>query len=290
MSDQHEQGSSVASRLTDHIAFVCGHQVSVKSGTPFRYADLIRGNSTVFITGNSGPTEFVVPSATVLQGSVQFSAVAQGFALLGTVASTTQNFLRGAVVVEYNWLQANKNLATRFLVAFQQAQVLTLKNSECMTVRSHATARCKVLPIARCTAYWHTITSESQNPPALLLHVTHTCLTHQHSLQTFVLDPKNKATVVAYLKSVVQADQNVPAAYVDTVTNQTYQSLIDAKGLVPDCNVDSTQLLGTATLRSRFGGFDNANINLNYVSSEASGTFDLTYIQQARNKLVSDLQ
>ena len=87
--------------------------------------------------------------------------------------------------------------------------------------------------------------------------------------QAYVLDPANKAEVLAWLTA--------DAAGNTVVAEGTYGVLTTpGDGLIPDATIDAKGLLGTATLRNSFGGFDTPQ-NLDWLATPASGVYDLRY-------------
>jgi ABC-type nitrate/sulfonate/bicarbonate transport system substrate-binding protein len=86
--------------------------------------------------------------------------------------------------------------------------------------------------------------------------------------QAWVLDPANKDEVLAQLR----LDSGN-----ELVAQRTYATMITrGDGLIPNLDVDREGLFGTASLRDSFGGFDSAQ-NMRWLSTPASGVFDLSY-------------
>ncbi|HEX8848824.1 MAG TPA: ABC transporter substrate-binding protein [Gemmatimonadaceae bacterium] len=85
----------------------------------------------------------------------------------------------------------------------------------------------------------------------------------------YVLDPANRDELIAQLKS--ESNGNA------MVATRTYELLLQqGAGLTPDASIDVQGLFGTAQLRDSFGGFDEPQ-NLHYLTSPASGMYDLSY-------------
>ena len=91
--------------------------------------------------------------------------------------------------------------------------------------------------------------------------------------ENYVLDPANKDEIVAQLTK--------ESANIAVVGQKTYELLLrQGEGLTPDASIDTKALLGTAQLRDSFGGFDEPQ-NLDYLTSPASGMYDLSYWRMA---------
>lgn len=166
------------------------------SGTPARYAGLVAGNF----------------DATILNAGFQFQAAAKGMQTLGGIRDAADPFMGGSGVALRSWLDANPDVAIRFIRAYVEAQ-------------------------------------------------------------QYVLDPANKDEVMAWLTADAKGNASVAA--------QTYQILITpGDGLIPNGEIDRPGLYGTASLRDSFGGFDEPQ-NLDFLTSPASGMFDLSYWQRA---------
>jgi hypothetical protein len=89
-----------------------------------------------------------------------------------------------------------------------------------------------------------------------------------------VLDPANKAEVLAWLTADAAGNRGV--------AERSYQVLITpGDGLIPNLDIDTKALFGTASLRDSFGGFDTAQ-NLRWLTTPASGLYDLSYWRRAR--------
>ena len=88
----------------------------------------------------------------------------------------------------------------------------------------------------------------------------------------YVLDPANKAEVLA----ILPADGNAATA------ERIYQMFItEARGgLIRDLNIDRKGLLATAQIRETWGGWDTPR-DLNWVASDKSGVYDLSYLEEA---------
>jgi ABC-type nitrate/sulfonate/bicarbonate transport system substrate-binding protein len=88
----------------------------------------------------------------------------------------------------------------------------------------------------------------------------------------YVLDPANKAEVLA----ILPADGNAATA------ERIYQMFITEAGggLIRDLNLDRKGLLATAQIRETWGGWDTPR-DLNWVASEKSGVYDLSYLEEA---------
>lgn len=91
--------------------------------------------------------------------------------------------------------------------------------------------------------------------------------------QRYVLDPANEAEILAWLTTDAGGNAGV--------AQRTYQVLTTAgDGLIPNGEIDRQGLLGTASLRDSFGGFDQAQ-DLSWLTTPASGVFDLSYWRMA---------
>lgn len=98
--------------------------------------------------------------------------------------------------------------------------------------------------------------------------------------EKYVRDPANKDEIIAQL--TLEANGNA------LVANRTYDLLLtNGEGLTPDASIDDKGLLGTAQLRASFGGFDTPQ-NLNFLTSPASGMFDLSYWRVATEDISED--
>ncbi|HEY5166624.1 MAG TPA: hypothetical protein VII80_02315, partial [Pseudolabrys sp.] len=86
----------------------------------------------------------------------------------------------------------------------------------------------------------------------------------------YVLDPANKAEVLA----ILPADGNAATA------ERIYQMFITEGGLIRDLNLDRKGLLATAQIRETWGGWDTPR-DLNWVASDKSGVYDLSYLEEA---------
>ncbi|HEX2780401.1 MAG TPA: ABC transporter substrate-binding protein [Gemmatimonadaceae bacterium] len=87
--------------------------------------------------------------------------------------------------------------------------------------------------------------------------------------ENYVLDPANKPELIAQLTR--EANGNT------LVANKTYDLLLrEGEGLTPEASIDLKGLFETASLRASFGGFDTPQ-NLQYLTSPASGMYDLSY-------------
>ena len=172
------------------------YNVIVTGGTPGRYADLTAGRF----------------DATILNAGYQFRAEAGGMNTLGGISDAQSPFMGGSAVALQSWLDANPDVAIRFIRAYLKGQ-------------------------------------------------------------RYVLDPANRDEVVAWLTA--------DAAGSATVAEKTYQVLTTSgDGLIPNGELDRQALLGTASLRDSFGGFDTAQ-NLHWLTSEGSGMFDLSAWRRA---------
>ena len=80
------------------------------SGTPARYTGLLAGNY----------------DATILNAGFQFQASAAGMQTLGQIGDAADPFMGGAGVALRSWLDANPDLAIRFVRAYVAAQRYTL--------------------------------------------------------------------------------------------------------------------------------------------------------------------
>jgi ABC-type nitrate/sulfonate/bicarbonate transport system substrate-binding protein len=90
--------------------------------------------------------------------------------------------------------------------------------------------------------------------------------------QRYVLDPANRDEVIAWLT----ADAGSAL-----VAEKTYEVLTTAgDGLIPNAELDRQGLFGTASLRDSFGGFDTPQ-NIDWLTTPASGVFDLSYWRRA---------
>ena len=87
-----------------------------------------------------------------------------------------------------------------------------------------------------------------------------------------MLDPANKAEVLA----ILPADGNAATA------ERIYQMFIAEAGggLIRDLNLDRKGLLATAQIRETWGGWDTPR-DLNWVASDKSGVYDLSYLNEA---------
>jgi ABC-type nitrate/sulfonate/bicarbonate transport system substrate-binding protein len=88
----------------------------------------------------------------------------------------------------------------------------------------------------------------------------------------YVLDPVNKAEVLA----ILPADGNAATA------ERIYQMFITEAGggLIRNLHLDRKGLLATAQIRETWGGWDTP-LDLNWVVSEKSGVYDLSYLEEA---------
>lgn len=92
----------------------------------------------------------------------------------------------------------------------------------------------------------------------------------------YIKDPANEAHVM----QIMTAENGGNAS----VARRAYQTLIsEDQGVIADGDIDRDRLLGTATLRDSFGGFDEAQ-NLDWLATPASGVFDLSYVRRANTK------
>ena len=98
--------------------------------------------------------------------------------------------------------------------------------------------------------------------------------------ENYVLDPANKQELLDQLALETNLlKTNRALAY--TVANKTYDLLLrEGEGLTPEASIDLKGLYETAKLRDSFGGFDTPQ-NLEYLTSPASGMFDLSYWRMA---------
>lgn len=175
------------------------YTVVTTGGTPFRYNDLLAGKH----------------AATILNAGFQFRAEDAGLERLGELPDAQDPFMGSSAVALRSWLDANPEVAVRFVAAYLKAT-------------------------------------------------------------KFVLDPANKPAVMTVLTA--QASGNA------SVAERTYQVLVDPKqGLIRNGDIDHKRLLGTATLRNSFGGFDEPQ-NLRWLTTPASGLYDLRYVRAARLK------
>jgi len=181
------------------------YKVVVTGGTPFRYADLLRGYS---VKG----TDTIPVAATILNAGYEYRAADAGMARLGGVRDAASPFLGGSAVARQAWLDTHDKLARRYIRAFIKAQ-------------------------------------------------------------QYVLDPANKDEVLAWLRTDANGSESVAQG--------TYAVLVTpGDGLIPDGRIDTQALYGTAALRDSFGGFDTP-MDLNWLVSEASGVYNLSYWQKA---------
>jgi ABC-type nitrate/sulfonate/bicarbonate transport system substrate-binding protein len=81
------------------------YTVVTTGGTPFRYNDLIAGKH----------------AATILNAGYQFRAEQKGLKRLGEIADAQDPFMGSAAVARRSWLDANPDVAVRFISAFQRA-------------------------------------------------------------------------------------------------------------------------------------------------------------------------
>ena len=171
------------------------YNVIVTGGTPGRYADLVAGKF----------------DATILNSGYQFRAEAAGMNTLGGIRDAQNPFMGGSAVALQSWLDANPDVAIRFIRAYLKGQ-------------------------------------------------------------RYVLDPANRAEVIAWLTNDSGSQ---------LVAEKTYEVLTtQGDGLIPNGELDRQGLLGTASLRDSFGGFDTPQ-NLELLTSAGSGIFDLKYWRYA---------
>jgi ABC-type nitrate/sulfonate/bicarbonate transport system substrate-binding protein len=86
-------------------------------------------------------------------------------------------------------------------------------------------------------------------------------------------DPANREEAIALL----MAQPNTSRA----LAEQLYEEQLDADtGLIPDGSLDRLGLLNVLELRAEFGGFDERQ-NLRYLTTPASGLYDLSYRRAA---------
>jgi len=187
------------------------YTVLVTGGTPGRRADLEKGFTTI-AEGQLGVKVPVV--ATILNAGHEYRAEAAGMVRMGEVSDAAAPFMGGSGVAMRSWLDANPDVAVRFVRAYAKAQA-------------------------------------------------------------WVLDPANKDEVLAQLTK--DATGNVLVA---TRTYATMQKTGD--GLIPNLDIDRDGLFGTASLRNSFGGFDTEQ-NMRWLSTPASGVYDLSYWRLAMN-------
>lgn len=81
------------------------YTVVTTGGTPFRYNDLIAGKH----------------AATILNAGYQFRAEQRGLKRLGEIADAMDPFMGSSAVARRDWLEANPDVAIRFISAFQRA-------------------------------------------------------------------------------------------------------------------------------------------------------------------------
>ena len=81
------------------------YNVVTTGGTPFRYNDLIANKH----------------DATILNAGYQFRAEQKGLKRLGEIADAMDPFMGSAAVARRDWLDANPDVAVRFISAFQRA-------------------------------------------------------------------------------------------------------------------------------------------------------------------------
>jgi ABC-type nitrate/sulfonate/bicarbonate transport system substrate-binding protein len=98
--------------------------------------------------------------------------------------------------------------------------------------------------------------------------------------QQYVLDPAHRDEIISWLTA--------DAAGSTVVAQGSYTILTTpGDGLIPDASLDRPALLGTATLRDSFGGFDSAQ-NLSWLTTPASGIYDLSFWRTARVTIQQD--
>jgi ABC-type nitrate/sulfonate/bicarbonate transport system substrate-binding protein len=171
------------------------YNIVVTGGTPGRYADLTAGRF----------------DATILNAGYQFRAAEGGMNTLGGIRDAQNPFMGGSAVALRSWLDANPDVAIRFIRAYLRGQ-------------------------------------------------------------RYVLDPANRDEVLAWLT----ADAGSA-----TVAAKTYEVLTTVgDGLIANGELDRAGLLGTASLRNSFGGFDTAQ-DLDWLTSAGSGVFDLSAWRRA---------
>lgn len=81
------------------------YTVVTTGGTPLRFADLLAGKH----------------SATILNAGFQFRAEEAGLKRLGEIVDAADPFMGSAAVARRDWLDANPDVAIRFISAFQRA-------------------------------------------------------------------------------------------------------------------------------------------------------------------------
>jgi len=81
------------------------YNVVTTGGTPFRYNDLIANKH----------------DATILNAGYQFRAEQKGLKRLGEIADAMDPFMGSSAVARRDWLDANPDVAVRFISAFQRA-------------------------------------------------------------------------------------------------------------------------------------------------------------------------
>ena len=81
------------------------YTVVTTGGTPFRYNDLIAGKH----------------GATILNAGYQFRAEQKGLKRLGEIADAADPFMGSSAVARREWLDANPDVAIRFISAFQKS-------------------------------------------------------------------------------------------------------------------------------------------------------------------------
>jgi len=172
------------------------YAIKVTGGTPFRYANLVAGTSDM----------------TILNAGYQFRAEAQGFFEFGAITDAANPYMGTGVVAERSWLDANGDVASRFIRALRRGT-------------------------------------------------------------EFVIDPKNKAIVLAYLLTAAAGDANV--------AQKAYDTLLSAdQGFIGNLKLDRKGLYEVAQLRDAFGGFDQPE-NLRFLVSPRSGMYDLSYYRKS---------
>ena len=99
------------------------YNVIVTGGTPGRRADLERGY-TMIAQGQTGVRVPVV--ATILNAGHEYRAEAAGMIRMGEVSDAASPFMGGSGVAMRSWLDANPDVAVRFVRAYAKAQAWVL--------------------------------------------------------------------------------------------------------------------------------------------------------------------
>lgn len=103
------------------------YNVIVTGGTPGRYADLVNDTIRKF-------------DATILNAGYQFRAAEKGMQTLGGIRDAQDPFMGGSAVALQSWLDANPDVAVRFIRAYLKAQRYVLDPANKVEVLNWLTA------------------------------------------------------------------------------------------------------------------------------------------------------